>query len=113
MLRFLRLAGQAGARVSLALACRAQIAEFNGKVIGGNDGGDKAKSAVVENNLNPEWMETHIFLVGQKRHGLRNSGRMQHRAVLCSPPCRWTSRWTASRCASRTKAPCRHCPRTS
>ena len=64
MLRFLRLAGQAGARVSLALACRAQIAEFNGKVIGGNDGGDKAKSAVVENDLSPEWMETHIFLVG-------------------------------------------------
>ena len=46
-----------------ACALFPQLSDFNGKVIGGNDGGDKSKSAVVENNLNPSWQETHIFLV--------------------------------------------------
>ena len=44
-----------------------QLSDFNGSVIGGNDGGDKAKSAVIENNLSPSWQETHIFLVSATR----------------------------------------------
>ena len=40
---------------------------FNGRVTGGNHkGGKEGKTAVVSNDLNPSWEETHVFLIGDE-----------------------------------------------